>query len=429
MATVNGTLGNDILSGTAGDDSIFGLAGIDTLKGGGGADLLDGGSGTDTVLYADSTIGVQVNLTTGVGTGGTAEGDTYVSIENVFGSGHADTLTGNGFANDLNGAGGNDLIAGGGGADIINGESGDDILSGGIGADQLIGGAGADDLDGGAGNDILQGGFGDDDYFINSAGDVVVEAIDAGHDRIFASFSFSLANNENVEDLYLSGTGANDGTGNALDNLLVGTNADNILDGGAGADIMTGRAGNDTYRVDDPLDEVHEQPGEGIDHVEVSLNSFELDFQVENATLMLGTGGTLIGSGQNNILVGNAGNDALDGDFGGDQLTGGGGGDRFCYNDELDSGLDLQSADFITDFDPLQGDRIDVRQYDANDLVAGIQGWTFIGTADYTAVGQVRVVIAGNETFLAFSSDDAPDNEAAIRLQGLPAIDAGAFIF
>nr|WP_232458924.1 calcium-binding protein [Burkholderia ubonensis] len=39
-----------------------------------------------------------------------------------------------------------------------------------------------------------------------------------------------------------------DGTGNALDNTIVGNRGNNVLDGGAGNDILVGGLGNDTYR-------------------------------------------------------------------------------------------------------------------------------------------------------------------------------------
>src|SRR3954471_20942619 len=99
MATITGSGGDDTLYGTAAADTIYGNGGNDTLRGGGGADRLDGGIGVDTVLYNDSTVGVGVNLVTGHGSGGTAEGDTYVSIENVKGSFYDDSITGDDGAN------------------------------------------------------------------------------------------------------------------------------------------------------------------------------------------------------------------------------------------------------------------------------------------------------------------------------------------
>src|SRR3954466_5765527 len=76
MATINGTNGGDSLYGGAAADVINGLNGNDTLKGFGGADRLDGGNGIDTVFYGDSSAGVGINLATGRGVGGSAEGDT-----------------------------------------------------------------------------------------------------------------------------------------------------------------------------------------------------------------------------------------------------------------------------------------------------------------------------------------------------------------
>jgi Ca2+-binding RTX toxin-like protein len=121
LATINGTNNNDWLAGTAGADSIYGLNGHDTLKGGGGADRLDGGAHYDTAIYADSGAGVAVNLSTGRGYGGTAEGDTLFSIEAVWGSSYYDTLVGNYSDNDLYGLDGNDVLKGGGGYDYLDG--------------------------------------------------------------------------------------------------------------------------------------------------------------------------------------------------------------------------------------------------------------------------------------------------------------------
>ena len=118
----------------AGHNTIIGSGGNNTIMGGKGNDWIDGGGGTDTADYFWATGRVQVNLQTGRSSG--ADGyDTLTSIENVFGSNHADTITGNSGANYLNGAGGSDVLFGGGGADTIDGGGGADRLSGGAGAD------------------------------------------------------------------------------------------------------------------------------------------------------------------------------------------------------------------------------------------------------------------------------------------------------
>jgi Ca2+-binding RTX toxin-like protein len=133
-----GSGGFNSIHGGGGDDQIFGLGDDDKLYGGEGHDYLDGGDGYDTIEYYASANGVIVNLTTGAGTGGEAEGDTYYSIEHVFGSKFDDTLIGDGNANLLQGAEGDDTLFGGGGQDKLNGGSGQDTLSGGAEADTFL---------------------------------------------------------------------------------------------------------------------------------------------------------------------------------------------------------------------------------------------------------------------------------------------------
>ena len=124
MATINGTSNADTLAGTSAADIIYGFAGNDTLRGLGGADALDGGSGIDSAMYTDSAAGLSVSLATGVGFGGSAQGDTLVSIENLYGSNYDDMLIGNDEANVLYGLDGADLLSGGVGADTLNGGAG-----------------------------------------------------------------------------------------------------------------------------------------------------------------------------------------------------------------------------------------------------------------------------------------------------------------
>ena len=138
------TNGADTIFGYGGNDTIFGLGGNDEIKGGGGADTINGGSGTDTANYSDSSVGVTVSLETNQGFGGTAEGDTLNSIENLTGSSHQDFLVGNAGNNVLTGLEDNDILKGGGGNDTLYGDSGSDTLNGGAGADVLNGGSGLD---------------------------------------------------------------------------------------------------------------------------------------------------------------------------------------------------------------------------------------------------------------------------------------------
>jgi Ca2+-binding RTX toxin-like protein len=117
IENVNGSYGSDTLVGSAGANILNGYNGNDILRGGAGADTLNGGAGNDSVGYSDTNIGVTVNLATGVGSGGAAQGDVYVGIENAAGSTGNDTLIGNGTANQLSGGAGKDVLTGGAAAD------------------------------------------------------------------------------------------------------------------------------------------------------------------------------------------------------------------------------------------------------------------------------------------------------------------------
>ena len=136
--------GNDVIYGRQGNDTIDGGVGNDTMVGGVGADSLIGGSGTDTASYRDGTVAVTADLQTPGSNTSIAVGDTYSSIENLFGTDFNDRLFGNGSANLLSGFAGNDSLSGRSGNDTLNGGDGADTMVGGAGNDRLLGGAGTD---------------------------------------------------------------------------------------------------------------------------------------------------------------------------------------------------------------------------------------------------------------------------------------------
>jgi Ca2+-binding RTX toxin-like protein len=175
--------GNDWIFGYGDSDILVGMDGNDVLNGGAGADFLEGGGGRDFASYDGSPAGVSVNLKTGQGSGGDAQGDTLMNIEGVFGSAYNDVLVGDDGDNDLAGKAGNDTLIGGEGNDMLEGGEGNDSLKGGGGDDKLFAGFGDDYLDGGDGNDRLAGGAGTDtliggddfDTFVFSAWNVVID--------------------------------------------------------------------------------------------------------------------------------------------------------------------------------------------------------------------------------------------------------------
>jgi len=144
---LTGDAGVNRLVGREGDDVLNGMAGDDVLRGGEGADHLIGGEGDrDAAEYGWSHAGVTVSLADNLATGGEAEGDTFDSIEYVYGSRYDDAITGDDAVNRL------------------VGKDGDDVLSGMGGNDYLLGGNGDDTMTGGEGDDVfqLEGTFGDD---------------------------------------------------------------------------------------------------------------------------------------------------------------------------------------------------------------------------------------------------------------------------
>ena len=108
--TKPGTAGNDRLSSDPGRQRLNGFGGDDFLRSGADADILDGGDGTDGVSYSSNSADIEINLETGTATGGTAEGDVLIGIENITSGNGNDIITGNNKDNDLLGFDGNDLF-------------------------------------------------------------------------------------------------------------------------------------------------------------------------------------------------------------------------------------------------------------------------------------------------------------------------------
>ena len=152
---LEGRDGRDVLYGRGGRDLLYGDDGDDWLDGGVGADTLYGGLGNDRASYELSTAGVSVNLATGHGHRGDAEGDLLFDIEELYGSPYNDGLLGNA---------GNNSIWGGNGIDNLNGGDGCDHLYGGVGDDRLDGGGNSVPLYLFAAGDVLEGQGGSDTF-------------------------------------------------------------------------------------------------------------------------------------------------------------------------------------------------------------------------------------------------------------------------
>ncbi len=240
----------DQLAGDGNTNRLDGMGGDDLIRGGAGADTLIGGEGLDTVSYADSGVGVDIDLSTGNVSGGTAEGDILSGFEAVIGSDHADDITGS---------------------------VGDETIQAGAGDDTLTGGAGADVLDGGAGIDLA-------DYSESDAG-------------VSVNLTDGTGSGGHAEGDKLSGI--ENLMGSAHDDVLHGDSQGNVIDSGAGDDAVAGMAGNDTLLA-----------GSGDDMVSGGYGDDTVTMGSGDDFAMTGDGDDLINMGDGaEIIVGGAGND------------------------------------------------------------------------------------------------------------------------
>jgi len=352
--TLTGNTADNVLTGGTGADTMIGGAGNDTYIVDAIGDVVveNAAQGSDTVKSSVTyTLGVNVENLTLTGT----------AAINGTGNAFANTLTGNAAANVLDGAAGNDALIGGAGNDtyIVDGgdtvteaaSAGTDLVKSSVTwtlganvenltlmgssaingtgngvANVITGNAASNVLDGAAGADTLIGGGGDDTLIVDNIGDIVTEAAGGGFDLVKTSVTHTLASN--VEYLLLTGTGAINGTGNALDNWLQGNAAVNALDGGAGNDALSGAGGDDILKGGTGNDLV--QGGSGND--------------VLNDT---GGNNVLDGNAGNDTLAGAGGHDVFIGGAGSDTLTTGGGADVIAF--DKGDGADVVNASVGTD--------------------------------------------------------------------------------
>ncbi len=339
---VLGDCSNYFIAGGVGR-TVIGGSYDDTLVAGLGSDVFDGGATGyfDTVIYADATTAVQIDLEA-MTFGGGAAGDYITNVEVFDLSDYNDTFAGDLASNFAIGGLGNDTLLGRAGEDVLRGGEGADTLDGGDQDDILLGGAGADILNGGAGIDLasyeeaaeavfidLDAGFGGGE----AQGDQFI-SIEAFQLSIFGDIFYGAAANDSVDggdggDFLSGGLGADRLFGSAGHDHLSGDDGDDLLDGGAGADTLDGGLGFDTaafgYSSTINLTTgIH--GGEAANDVFIGIERFQLGFEADIFTGSLNADDALGGAGDD-LLRGEAGNDVLTGEAGADQLYGGDGAD------------------------------------------------------------------------------------------------------
>lgn len=124
------------------------------------------------------------------------------------------------------------------------------------------------------------------------------------------------------------------------------------------------------------------------------------------------------------MLYGQGGGDVLTGRLGSDQLSGGGGNDRFVYETIADSLPGDGIRDNIIGFGNVganRGDVIDLAKIDADTTKGGNQAFTFVGEADLTAPGQLRVIGEGMNSLIQGEVDGKAGADFEILVSGITA--------
>jgi Ca2+-binding RTX toxin-like protein len=378
LMIIRGTSLNDALCGTWDDDVILGFEGDDSIYGNYGADQIDGGPGRDVAHY-HAGAGVTIDLRdTGPQSGGQAEGDVLISIEDISGTRFDDTLIGTAASNHFWADTGNDTLIGGAGDDFFECEGGGDVLDGGEGMDSfktVLPGYQAPhrvivDLKEGMilyrgvetpatnfervdvqtavyGSDTIIGGDGE----VNGVGDVIVT--NEGEDFIDAGGGADMIRVFDGRDTILAGDG---------DDTVYGY-GDSTIDAGAGDDFVRafGSYTTRTTVVDG---------GAGIDHLDAQLGGGR-DLQFNFAA----------GTVSENFEFANFEKLTLHSSFGNDTLVGG------SLGDDIDSAAGNDSIQGLDGDDHLSAG-------DGDDVVRG-------GAGDDDLAGG-----AGNDTLAGYTGDD-----------------------
>ena len=414
--SLTGDYRDNHLTGGGGGDTLSGRAGADRLVGGPGGDTLDGGedeneemdnmiredrnndgdtddedvvigdvslnetrpASIDWAVYKMAAEGVTVDLSTDMGTGGEAMGDTLRSIELVWGSVYADTFIAS------NGA---DIIEGDGGSDTVSYEASEL----GVTVDLSDDGQHRPAATTGEGTDISPFMFPPDDP--NG-----VDQPETGVPSISEDGSAVTEDNAETNGAAGDKLGSIENlTGSSQKDSLTGDDNPNVLMGMGGADTLNGGIGNDML-----------SGGDGDD------------------TLNGGIGNDMLSGGDgDDTLNGDAGDDTLTGGAGDDDLSGGAGADTFVFS-TADSG----DSDAILDY--TDGDKIDLTAFD--DLTAeqvigaitlrgsGAEAYVVINLTEFGG-GRITIDNISDLETLDTTATDSVDNTA-----GIDTLDTDIFI-
>ena len=400
--------GDDTLIGRGGNDALSGGLGSDILRGGGGGDLLDGGDGTDTASYTDAVSAVLVFLADPARNAGIANGDTFVSIENLVGSGSNDRLVGDSENNELSGEAGNDLI---------QGLAGDDTLMGGLGNDSLDGGDGADSLDGGDGIDSASY----RESLVGLTVDLFTPALNTGQAQGDSFLGVENIEGSDFDDTLSGDSGVNrldgfDGNdvlfGRGDDDNIFGGSGDDMLIGGEGADVHNGGVGIDTASYADattgltidletPSASTGDALGDTFISIEKFLGSAFADSLLGNAAI-----NQLEGGEGDDVLRGRGGADTLNAGLGDDLLEGGQGADSLIGGEGIDTASYSDATSVVRVFLNDPSSNAGIALGDTFSSIENVIGSSFDDTIGGDGLSNLLSGQAGNDTILGFAGDD-----------------------
>lgn len=341
IENLHGSLYNDVLIAGDKGGTVDGFSGDDLIYAGRGADILDGGldsidniGSINWLSYWQSNEGVEVDLDSGKGGKGYAEGDKIlkkrnpVNINKKMDVSSFINLEGSNFNDVLKGDSQDNTLRGLAGADELDAQDGDDLLIGGEGADTLDGGGNSLFLTARS-NSLVAGG--DIASYADALSGITVSLL-TGFGTTGEALGDRLSNIENL-------------LGSAYGDVLVGDAGDNDIDPGlstGGIDVVDGGSGNDRLTINYSLNDYgtsgivggfsRNKGGNILLDSSFSLLRNDLDstlrFQVNFTNIerlyVIGTsqGDTVYGgdSAQGDVFFTGAGDDTIDGGLGNDWI-------------------------------------------------------------------------------------------------------------
>lgn len=440
------TAGNDDFPSagqdSSGDDTILGGDGRDTIDGGAGVNLVEGGDGNDELRSVSDGLGAALRMDSLFG----GRGDDLIAIRPdivqqpvtaagavLSGGGGYDTLLLYATSKrlDLSDAtiSGIEEIRSFGDLWLSTAQfaataflnMGDSALSGGITLTDGNDVAFAGEITAGYLRLHRGGQFVDlREADTRDAGDVLSIIGQDGRDNVAGSQNGHRFYGGDGRDIFSAYNG-----GGAGQNWFYGGNGNDRFSGADNADYAYDLDGNnwtDLFEGDDTV-----TFGDGNDIIFGNKGQDSLNGGAGKNSIFGGSGAdTIISGGAADAIQGDGGDDVIHVGGGRDTIFGGGGRDLYVFSSLGGLGPELAGAPRLMDFrvDPATGagfvDRIDLQGIDA--IEGGdADAFNFVGTDDFTEVGQVRVRQNGLDTILELNTTGTNAADYVIRLVGTTA--------